>query len=285
MVRITGLEHLTMLDVAPPEFVTAAAEAGFDAVGLRVAPVSPGEQAWPVTPGSPMLAETMRRCGGTGLAVLDVEAIALRPGSDLAGCERVLETAAVLGARYLNVICADPDTGRLTDRLAELVRLARPYRVRPVVEFMAWLPLRTLAAAVAVARGSDGAGLLVDALHVQRCGVTTAELAAVDPALLGYLQLCDAPARMPRRPQAGPDDDAVLEARTSRLLPGQGELPLGELLGALPDSLPVAAETPSLAMRRGLSPAQFATRVRRALASALGRGEMGRREMGRREAG
>ena len=86
-------------------------------------------------------------------------------------------------------------------------------------------------------------------------------------------------------PASQPDDDAVLEARTSRLLPGQGELPLGELLGALPDSLPVAAETPSLAMRRGLSPAQFATRVRRALASALGRGEMGRREMGRREAG
>jgi sugar phosphate isomerase/epimerase len=259
-----------MLDVAPPEFVTAAAEAGFDAVGLRVAPVSPGEQAWPVSPGSPMLAETMRRCGGTGMAVLDVEAIPLGPTSDLAGCERVLETAAVLGARYLNVICADPDTGRLADRIAELVRLARPYRVRPVVEFMAWLPLRTLAGAVAVAQGSGGAGLLVDALHVQRCGVTTAELATVDPSLLGYLQLCDAPARMPHRPPGDPDDDAVLEARTSRLLPGQGELPLGELLGALPDSLPVAAETPSLAGRRGLTPAQFATRVKRALESVLG---------------
>ena len=57
--RITGLDHLTMLDLAPPEFVTVAAGAGFDAVGLRVAPVTPGEQAWPVAPGSPMLAETM----------------------------------------------------------------------------------------------------------------------------------------------------------------------------------------------------------------------------------
>jgi hypothetical protein len=87
--RITGLDHLTMLDLAPPEFVAVAAGAGFDAVGLRVAPVSPGEQAWPVAPGSPMLAETMRRCGGTGLFVLDVEAIPLGPGSDLAGCEAV----------------------------------------------------------------------------------------------------------------------------------------------------------------------------------------------------
>jgi sugar phosphate isomerase/epimerase len=261
--RITGLEHLTMLDVAPPEFVTAAAQAGFDAVGLRVAPLDPGGPAWPVAPGSPMLAETMRRCGQTGVAVLDVEAVPLRPGADLAGCERVLETAAVLGARYLNVICADPDTGRTADRLAELVRLARPYRVRPVVEFMAWLPVRTLAGAVAVVSGSGGAGLLLDALHVQRCGVTTAEVAALDPALLGYLQLCDAPAAPP--PGAG----AIAEARTGRLLPGEGELPLGDLLGAVPDGLPAAAEVPSLDIRHGLTPAQFAARIRRALETVL----------------
>ena len=280
MTRITGLDHLTMLDLAPPEFVAVAAGAGFDAVGLRVAPVSPGEQAWPVAPGSPMLAETMRRCGGTGLFVLDVEAIPLGPGSDLAGCEAVLETAAVLGARYLNVICDDPDTGRFADRLAELVRLARPYRVRPVIEFTAWRPIRTLASAVAIAGGSDGAGLLLDTLHIQRCGVTAAELAAVDPALLGYLQLCDAPARpphgigvpaqMPRGQQAGAGDDAVLEARTMRLPPGEGELPLAELLGVLPDGLPVSVEAPSLAARRDLTPAQFATRVRRAVETVLG---------------
>ena len=119
-----------------------------------------------------MLAETMRRCGDTGLFVLDVEAIRLEPGPGPDGCESVLETAAVLGARYLNVICADPDTGRFTDRLAELVQMARPYRVRPVIEFMAWRPLRTLAGAVAIATGSDGAGLLLDTLHIQRCGAT-----------------------------------------------------------------------------------------------------------------
>lgn len=274
MTRVTGLEHLTMLDVAPPEFVTAAAQAGFDAVGLRVAPLSPGEEAWPVAPGSPMLAETMRRCGGTGVAVLDVEAVPLRPGTDLAGCERVLETAAVLGARYLNVICADPDTDRTADRLAELVRLARPYRVRPVVEFMAWLPVRTLAGAVAVVRGSGGAGLLLDTLHVQRCGVTAAEVAALDPGLLSYLQLCDAPAAPP------PGIGAIAEARTARLLPGQGELPLGDLLAVVPDALPVTAETPSLAARRGLTSAQFAARVRRALKTVLDRQPPGRRAAG-----
>jgi sugar phosphate isomerase/epimerase len=186
----------------------------------------------------------------------------------------------VLGARYLNVICDDPDTGRFADRLAELVRLARPYRVRPVIEFTAWRPIRTLGSAVAIARGSAGAGLLLDTLHIQRCGVTVAELAAVDPVLLGYLQLCDAPARpphgigvpaaLPRGQDISQGDDAVLEARTMRLLPGEGELPLAELLGVLPDSLPVSVEAPSLAARRDQSPAQFARRIRRAVESVLG---------------
>jgi sugar phosphate isomerase/epimerase len=278
--RMTGLEHLTMLDIAPPDFVTMAAGAGFDTVGLRVAPVTPGEEAWPVSPGSPMLAETMRRCGGTGLTVLDVEAIPLSPESDVAACEPVLETAAVLGARYLNVICEDPDTARFADRLTELVRLARPYRVRPVIEFTAWRPIRTLASAVAVVRRSDGGGLLLDTLHIQRCGVTVDELADVDPDLFGYLQLCDAPAEpphgigvpahMPRGQYVSEGDDAVLEARTMRLLPGEGELPLTELLGVLPDSLPVSVEAPSLAARRDLTPEQFAVRVRQALESVLG---------------
>jgi len=120
MTRITGLEHLTMLDVAPPGFVSAAADAGLDAVGLRVAPVTRGEERWPVSPGSPLLTETMRRCGGTGVTVLDVEAIAFSPASDPA-CEPVLETPAVLGARFLNVICDDPDTERFADRRAASV--------------------------------------------------------------------------------------------------------------------------------------------------------------------
>lgn len=263
MARVSGLDHQTMLDLAPPEFIAVAAGAGFDAVGLRIAPVGQGEQAWPVAPGSPMLAETMRRCGDTGLLVLDVEAIRLGPGPDLAGCEPVLESAAVLGARYLNVICEDPDTGRFADRLAKLVQIARPYRVRLLIEFMAWRPLRTLAGAVAIAKASGGAGLLLDTLHIQRCGATTAEIAAVDPALLGYLQLCDAPARPP-------GDDQVLEARTMRLLPGEGELPLGDVLGVLPDGLPVAVEAPSLAARRDLAPAEFARRARWALRAVAG---------------
>src|SRR5215207_3763901 len=47
-----GIDHLTMLDVSPPELVTVAREAGFDAVSPRVLTASPSEESWLMTPGS-----------------------------------------------------------------------------------------------------------------------------------------------------------------------------------------------------------------------------------------
>ncbi len=279
MKRATGLEHLTMLDIAPPEFIDLAATAGFATVGLRIAPVTPGEEAWPVSPGSPMLAETVRRCAGTGVAVLAVEAVALGPQADPTACEPVVEAAASLGARYLNVICDDPDVGRFADPFAALAVLARPYLGSPVIEFTAYRPVATLAGAIDIARRAPGGAVLLDALHIQRCGVRLDELACLDPALLSYLQVCDAPLRqprglrvpamMPRGQRADSGDDAVLEARTMRLLPGEGELPLAELLAAWPAGLAVSVEAPSLTARGEFTPAQYAARARRALDALL----------------
>ena len=262
MKRAVGLEHLTLLDVAPPELVSVAAAAGFDAVGLRIAPVAAGEEPWPMSPGSPMLAETRRRCADTGVAVHAVEAIVIRPGVDLSGCEGVIETAAVLGARYLNVIGDDPDTERFADLFAALVAQAWAAGVRPVIEFTAWRPVRRLADAVSIARRSDGGRILLDSLHIQRCGVTLAELSQVPPALLSYLQLCDAPLRQPDWDGA---TGAVAEARAMRLLPGEGELPLTGLLDLLPRGMIVSVEAPSAAARSTASPAEYAARARRAV--------------------
>jgi sugar phosphate isomerase/epimerase len=279
MERAIGLEHLTLLEIAPPELVTLAAAAGFDTVGLRVSPVTPDEETWPLYPGSPMLAETRRRCADTGLSVHAVEAIALGPGSVLAGQERILETAAALGARYLNVICDDPDTGRFTELLAALVMTARAAGVRPVIEFTAYRPIRCLADAVAIARQTGG-GILLDTLHIQRCGASVAEIAAVDPALLTYLQLCDAPRQqphglrlpvgMPRGQCTAVGDDRVLEARTMRLLPGEGELPLEALLAVLPGDMLVSVEAPSAAALAAATPGDYAARAGRAVRLLVG---------------
>ncbi len=274
--RELALEHLTLLDVAPPDLVSLAAAAGFDAVSLRVSPATDGEQPWPVSPGSRMLADTLRRLDGTGLRVLGAEAIRLDTGRG--GWEPVLATAAQLDARYLNAISEDRSLTRLADRFAELTQLALPYGVRPVIEFMSYKPVHTLAAALDIAALSAGGRVLVDALHVQRCGVSLADLAGADPALLGYLQLCDAPREPPAglpapgtlpRGQPAAGGDLALEARTRRLLPGQGELPLAALIGALPADIPVGVEAPFLQLSRELGGPRFAARARAAAGQVL----------------
>jgi sugar phosphate isomerase/epimerase len=252
--REVGLDHLTMLDVPPPDLVSLAAQAGFASVGLRIAPVTADEHPWPMMPGSPMLTETAQRCADTGVVVLDVEVHRL--GTDP---EPVLEAGGALGARFLNVLCDDPDTDRFADRFADFTRLALACGVRPVVEFMAYRPLHTLADAAMIARRSGGGGVLLDTLHIHRCGASSAELSGLDPALLSYLQVCDA--------QAGPPPDPVEEARQARLLPGEGELQLTGMLSALPSQLPVAVEAPG---KTTLSPAEYAARARRTVDALLG---------------
>ena len=83
--------------------------------------------------------------------------------------------------------------------------------------------------------------MLVDTLHFSRSGGIPAHVAQVDPALFRYAQICDASPDMP-----GPGDTPRLmrEARTGRLLPGEGALPLAELVAAFPDTLPLAVEAP-----------------------------------------
>jgi sugar phosphate isomerase/epimerase len=276
--RELALEHLTLLEVAPPDLVSLAAGAGFDAVSLRISPATDGEQPWPVSPGSRMLADTLQRLDDTGLRVLGAEAIRLDGARG--DWEPVLAAAAELGARYLNAISEDGNLTRLADRFAELTQLALRYGVRPVIEFMSYKPVHTLAAALNIAALSADGRVLVDALHVQRCGVSVADLAGADPALLSYVQLCDAPlapptgrpppAALPRgQPVTG--GDLALEARARRLLPGQGELPLAGLLRALPGDLPVGVETPSLRLSRELTGPQFAARARAAASQVLAR--------------
>src|SRR5260370_37498887 len=79
MSRIVGIDHLTLLQVSPPELVTIASETGFDAIGSRVATAGPGEEPWPITVGSPMLDETPRRPHGTGVQDLDSQDIPRDP--------------------------------------------------------------------------------------------------------------------------------------------------------------------------------------------------------------
>ena len=90
--------------------------------------------------------------------------------------------------------------------------------------------------------------LLIDTMHLVRSGSGAADLAAIDPDHVGYAQLNDTTLR-PRT------DNYMEEAIYERMVPGDGELPLHDILSALPADVVIELEVPrrSLALA-GVSP-------------------------------
>jgi sugar phosphate isomerase/epimerase len=153
-----------------------------------------------------------------------------------------------------------PCQQRTVAAFAALCERAQPYGLRPVLEFMVFTAVKTATQALAIVEraGHPAGGVLVDPLHLARAGGSPAEVAALvaaHPARFPYMQLCDAPLAAP--------DDLYREAVEDRLPAGEGELPLDQLLAAMPPGVPLSVETPVRALA-GLDPAE---RARRALAA------------------
>jgi sugar phosphate isomerase/epimerase len=107
--------------------------------------------------------------------------------------------------------------------------------------------------------------VIVDLLHHVRIGAGAAELHdLVASGRLGWVQLCDAP--------LAPLSDLVHEARNERRPPGEGELPLRELLQVVPDGTTCSVEVQSDVLAGRTTPAEravlLATTARRVLGTA-----------------
>ena len=242
--RTLSLAHLTVLDTTPPELVTVAAAAGFGTIGIRLtATPSVGVPPYDCLHDGPMLRETLARLADTGVSVLDTEFLRFEPDQPVGIPEGFLEVSARLGAKHVLVMSAEPEEARTVERFAELCDRAATYDLSVGLEFAVYTGVRTLAHAARVIARSQraNASVLVDALHFSRSGGVPAHIASVDPSLLRYAQICDAGRDMP-----APTDTAALirEARTGRLLPGEGVLPLAALVAALPAGVPLAIEAP-----------------------------------------
>lgn len=263
--RLVSLAHLTLLDLAAPDLIDVAAEAGFDAVGLRISPAGADDHPWPLLAQASLRARVHDRLNATGLSVLDVEVLRLDGAAKPRALEAVIDVAAELGARYALVNAYDREPARLREHFHELCELSVPRGVRPVLEFLPYSDVRTLAAALEVVRGSRG-GVLVDPLHLQRSGGSVCELAAVEPSLRPYLQLCDAPRAAPSL-----DPDVLrAESRHDRLAPGRGELDLHGLLDAYSPEVPLSIEVPSDAARAQRGARGWARALRKSVDALAG---------------
>ena len=244
-----SLAHLSELDVPPLALVELAARAGFASIGLRTSSASPGGVEYPLQTEAEQ-AEMRRRLAANGVKVLEVEMVPLSGATRVADYRPMLEAGAAIGASRLTVGGDSADFSLVGEKLAEMAELALPYGIAVDLEFMPFRPVQSLAHAVDVVTRANhpNAHILVDALHVFRSGTPPQEFAVLDPALLGPLQLCDAPATPPA--------DLIAEARTRRLLPGAGELALPALLDALPRDIALGVEVPLAGQRPDLDPGE-----------------------------
>lgn len=238
--RKLSIAHLSAIELAPPAFIHAASDAGFDAVGLRLRRVTPTSPGYPLMDDPAMMRATQAALRATGLAVHDVEFVKIEPGLVLSDLDPLLDAGAELGAK--EVICApyDPDLGRLAETLAALAERAGARGLGVSLEFFPWTVVPTLEAAVSVVtQAGEGVGILPDALHFDRSDSRLPTLAGLAPERLRFAHLCDAPV-LPRY-----DEETLLfTAREERLPPGEGQIDLAAFLGALPAELPLGLEVP-----------------------------------------
>lgn len=236
-----GLAHFTVLEVPPLELVSLAARIGYASVGLRLHPAFPGAPFYTIPTGSSALREMEERMQGEGVSVYDIEFVIIDPDFAAERLRATLESAGELGAKRLSVCGDDPDRGRLEANFAELCDLAADLGMGVDLECMAWRQVSSFPEAVRVveAAGRPNGGALVDALHLSRTGGSPGDLQAVPPHRIRSAQLCDAPA-----PRPGSTEAIIEEARSKRLPPGYGDLPLRELLAALPNDVCVSVEVP-----------------------------------------
>ncbi len=258
-VRQFALAHLGMSGDGPVPLIEAAAAAGFRAVGLPLRSGALRPLAHEIVGNAPAVRAIKVACAATGVGIFDVESLVLGHEPDHDGLRRTFETAAEIGASRMSCLGAEPASGTKLSRAEEAERLARICRTAAGfglsigLEFMLFRSIRTIGEALAVvqAAGEPNLGVIVDALHLFRSGGTPADVAAAPANLLSHCQLCDAPADAPA------PDRLVDEARSGRLLPGEGAIPIAELVATLPVSVPLALEIP-VARNAGLPVAERA---------------------------
>lgn len=240
-----GIELLSVFGLDPVSQVRLAADLGCGHIstGLGPAPWNPYHFApWSLRDDPALRRETIAAMRDTGVSISLAEGFAVRPGQAMADKAGDMDLMAELGARGFGAVCMEPDAARAAGEFAALVAMAGERRMLATIEFAPCQVIATLGQAVELVRTLDQPHfrVLIDSMHFFRSGGRLDQIAALDPALIGYAQLCDVPL-------APPHDDYLREAMFERLAPGEGELPLARFVAALPADIPIGLELPNLA--------------------------------------
>jgi len=248
-----GIGFLSVFGLPPTEFVALAADLGcrYISTALLGFPLAPlGYPPFSLKDDATLRKDLLAVMNDRGVAISLGDGVMLLPGADVHALSADLDVLAELGVPRINAVSLDPDLGRTFDQFAALTELAAQRSMQTLVEPVPGLTVGGLPTAVAARDhvGRPEFRLLIDTMHLVRSGSGAADLAAIDPDHVGYAQLNDTTLR-PRT------DNYMEEAIYERMVPGDGELPLHDILSALPADVVIELEVPrrSLALA-GVSP-------------------------------
>ena len=247
----------TLPEFHPHEVALAAGYAGFSHVGLTIEPDKWNQET---------LRTTQSAMQAHDLSVLDVEVVWIPEGGQLDDGHRLIIDAGLeLGAANILAVSAEPDKDRTAAAIHQLCQWAAPGGMRVALEFLMITAVRNMPDALDIIARADhpAAALLIDTIHFRRAGHEPDDIEGLDPSLLPYTQVCDG--------NLACEDDFqsyLTDAVDLRSVPGEGELPVREILEFLPADIPLSLEIRSSAYRdRFPDPVERAKAIR---SSALG---------------
>lgn len=251
-----GIERLCVFGMPPVEFVSLAADLDCRFIGVGLTPMryyNPhAYPQWSLKDDPALRRAMVAAMRDQGVSISLCEGFGIGPNGELADYAADLDILCELGGRRINVASIDRDLSRTLDGFAVLAELADARGIETTIEVGPG-PIRGLPAALAAVRhvGRSNFRLLIDTMHFFRFGGSVADIAALDPDVIGYVQLCDAP-------KVSTHASYMEEALHERMTPGEGELPLLDFLRVLPRDLVVSVEVP----QRSLAQAGQAPRER-----------------------
>lgn len=237
-----GIETISVFGLPPIEFVTLAADLGCRHISTGLAGFDFGVCRYPMyslRDDRTLRREMIAAMRDRGISVSLGEGCTIRQGGDARAYAADLDLFAELGTERINTVSMDPDFARTCDQFAVMAEMVVERGMRITTELAPSLTLHDLPTALEAVRrvGRDDFRLLIDTMHLVRSGSGPAEVAALDPRLIDYVQISDAP-------RAQRFESYFEESMYERMVPGEGELGLSELVAALPADRVYAIEVP-----------------------------------------
>lgn len=236
-----GIGFLGGFGLPPVEFVNLTADLGCRRMSavVRGLPLLPLDYPPYSLKDARLRRDLLAAMRDRGVAISLGDGFLITPDAEARTFADDLDALAELDVPRINVVSLDPDLGRSFDQFAILTEVAAQRGVQTVVEPVPGLTVGDLPTALAALRhvARPEFRLLIDTMHLVRSGSGAADVAAIDPDHIGYAQLNDTTLR-PRC------DNYMEEAMFERLVPGEGELPLRDILSALPPGIVIEIEVP-----------------------------------------